>query len=346
MEKRWKVAVIGTGDMGNQHVKGWNLAGHEVVSVTDIDPERANELASKYGVKKVYSDYKEAIGDPEAEIVSICLPLALHAPVTVYAASQGKHIFCEKPLARNFQEVAEMEAAVAKAGVQFGLGFQRNLSRGVHTVKEAVQEGRLGRPVVFQCDSVAQIRPKRVMHDADGNAGPIMDLGCHYFVMFQTVFGSLPKTVYARGQIMAKDREELAHIPRLAIDTAQITVEYESGDIGEFSVSWGMPPDFKMKARTDRIYGPLGGMEGGFNGNPKSLKLYEGNQTEELKLEGYESLHREQFDLFINALNEGNPAPVSFEAGKDVLAVTLAIFKSIETGQVVDYASWCREIGR
>ncbi|MDB5084581.1 MAG: hypothetical protein JWN30_1467, partial [Bacilli bacterium] len=245
--KAWKVAVIGAGDMGNQHVKGWQMAGHEVVSVTDIDTERVNALAQEFNVKHVYADYKEAIASQEVEIVSICLPLALHERITVHAAEQRKHVFCEKPLASNFQEAGRMEEAVKKAGVQFGIGFQRNLSKGITAAKDLVQGGKLGRPVIFHCDGVAQIRPKRIMHDAKGNMGPLMDLGCHYYVMWQTVFGSLPKTVHAYGKVLAKDRPELAQIAELAIDSAVVTIEYESGDIGIFTVTWGMPPQFKMK---------------------------------------------------------------------------------------------------
>ncbi|TDF98118.1 Gfo/Idh/MocA family protein [Paenibacillus piri] len=343
MKKRWKVAVIGSGDMGKQHVKGWQLAGHEVVSITDVDTARAESLAQETGVAAIYADYKEAIVQPDVEIVSVCLPLALHAPVTIDSAEAGKHIFCEKPLARNLEEAAAMEASVRKAGVRFGLGLQRNLSQGVLKAKELVETGKLGRPVFFECDAVAEIRPKRIMHDANGNMGPLMDLGCHYYIMWQTVFQSRPKSVYARGNILAKDRPELAHIEELAIDSAVVTVEYESGDVGVFTVSWGMPPRFKLGSREDRILGPKGGAAGGFNSNPSKLSLYIGDEIEELPLYVYPSLHKEQFDLFVQALEgQGEPA-ASFQAGKEVLVLTQAIFKSIETGEAVDYPSFSRE---
>jgi predicted dehydrogenase len=110
MEKSMKIAVIGAGAMGRQHVKAWKLAGHEVVSIADLDMKLSKKLAEEFGVEKIYGDYRKAVEDPSIDIVSICLPLAMHAPVTVYAAENGKHIFCEKPLARSFEEVAQMEA--------------------------------------------------------------------------------------------------------------------------------------------------------------------------------------------------------------------------------------------
>lgn len=90
MPKRFKVAVIGAGDMGSEHVKGWTLAGHEVLSVADIDLDRARALAATYDVPHAYADYQVSVADPAVDIVSICTPLAWHAPVTIAAAAQGK----------------------------------------------------------------------------------------------------------------------------------------------------------------------------------------------------------------------------------------------------------------
>ncbi|ANE45914.1 hypothetical protein SY83_05985 [Paenibacillus swuensis] len=344
MTKVWNIAVIGAGDMGRQHVKGWQLAGHQVVSVTDVDQGRAEALAQAFQVPGVYTDYQESIPQGNVDIVSICLPLPLHREVTVFAANQGKHIFCEKPLTRSLEDADAMEKAVTEAGVQFGLGLQRNLSQGVLAARALVQSGRLGRPVLFACDSIAEIRPKRIMHDANGNMGPLMDLGCHYYMMWQTVFNSSPKTVYAQGRVLARERRELSHIEELAIDSAVVTVEYESGDIGTFTVSWGMPPQTKLRGHQDRILGPRGGAEGGFNANPSKITVYEEDGVEEVPLHVYPSLHQEQFQLFVQSIEQQGAASAGFQAGRDVLTLTLAIFKSIETGEAIDFERFSREL--
>jgi len=330
--------------MGRHHADGWKRAGHEVVSVTDIDTNRANSLARDFGIKRVYGNYRDALDDKETEIIAICLPLSFHAEIAVEAAKRSKHIFCEKPMAGSFEESLSVEKAVHEAGVQYGLGFQRNLSKGVLKAQELVQSGRLGRPVVFHCDSVMEIRPKRIMHDADGNMGPVMDLGCHYYTMWNSVFQSQPKTVHAIGKVLAKDRTELSHIPRLAVDSAIVTVEYESGDVGLFTVTWGMPPRFKMKSAVDRIYGPKGGLEGYFNHNTDHLAFFEEDGEEEIELDVYPSLHEEQFRLFTEALDAGEPAPVGIREGQAALALTLSIFQSIETGLAVDFPAFREEL--
>ncbi|MDQ3655577.1 MAG: Gfo/Idh/MocA family oxidoreductase, partial [Chloroflexota bacterium] len=157
MTKRYNIAVIGTGDMGNRHITAWQALGHQVISVTDVDTTRAEEAAAAFNIPAIHRDYAVAVADPEVDIVSICLPLAFHAPVTVCAARNGKHILCEKPLARSFREVAGMEAAVEKAGVQFGLGLQRNLAEGVGVLRRLATEGTFGRPMVFSSDLLLEV---------------------------------------------------------------------------------------------------------------------------------------------------------------------------------------------
>lgn len=338
MGKPMNIAVIGAGDMGGTHVAAWQKAGHRVVSITDIDAERVGKIVESYRLPKSFADYREAAADPDVDIVSICLPLALHAPVTVYAAEQGKHVFCEKPLARSFEEAATMEAAVKKAGVRFGIGFQRSFAGSLKVVKQLAADGVFGHPLLISSTGVAEVRPKRIMHDANGNMGPLMDNCCHYFMMWKHIFQSRPKTIYCIGDVFAKDRPELAHIGKLAIDTAVVSVKYESGDMAEMVMTWGMAKGFKLRGRSDRLYGPKGGAEGGFTNAAKSIMVYEGDQEREIRLDdAQQHLHVEQFRAFAESIEQGKPAPVGFPEGKEMLAISLAAIESAVTGQIVHY---------
>lgn len=327
MAKRFKVAVVGAGAMGERHVAAWALAGHEVVGLADVDLARAGELSREYRIPTVEADYQVLLDGTAAEIISVCTPLVLHAPVTIAAAERGKHVYCEKPLAPSFEAAAAMEEAVARAGVRFAVGFQRNLDEAVGLLAGWVREGRFGRPLIFSSDALAEVRPKRAMHDRRGNNGPLMDLGCHLYLQWQSVFGSRPKTAYAQGRILAAGRPELAGIAELAIDTAVVTVEYESGDIGTLTVSWGQAAGTRLRGRPDRVVGPLGGAERA----PEGLRRYEGDLVEVVALPR-ENLHQKAFAAFAAAIEAGREPPYGFRAGKEMLALTLAIFRSIETG--------------
>jgi predicted dehydrogenase len=324
------VAILGAGDMAGRHARAWSILGHRVVSVTDIDTARANDLAEQYG-SRVYCDYREAVADPEPEVVSVCLPLALHAPATIAAAGSGKHVLTEKPLCRSVREADAMELAVRNAGVHFALGLQRNLAEGVGLLRTWAAEGRFGRPMVFSSDLLQEVRPKRIMHDREGNKGPLTDAGCHYYMLWQTVFRSKPKIAYAQGRVLATDRPEVRHINQLAIDTAVVTVEFESGDIGTFTVSWGLPAGFRLKGRMDRILGPRGAAEGAVNAG---LTLYEGDRVEDVKIQTRD-LHEVELALFAETVRGGAPFPTGFREGRQMLAVTEAILRSIDSGQPV-----------
>ncbi len=299
--------------------------------MTDIDTPRADELAELNGIQRVFSDYREAVADPRVEIVSVCLPLALHASATIAAASAGKHVITEKPLCRTFKEADAMEEAVGRADVQFGLGLQRNLAEGVGLLRKWAAEGRFGRPMLFSSDLLQEVRPKRLMHDRHGNNGPLTDTGCHYYMLWQSVFRSKPKLAYAQGRILATQRAEIAHFDQLAIDTGVVTVEFESGDLGTFTVSWGLPAGSGLQSRPDRIFGPRGGAEGAVNG---TLTLYEADRVEQVNLVSRD-LHQVELELFAAAVAGGTPFPSGFREGRQMLALTHAILRSIDIGQPV-----------
>lgn len=330
-----RVAVLGAGDMAGHHLRAWQALGHEVVSVTDLDAPRAQELARREGVQRVYRDYRDAVAEEGVDVVSVCLPLALHAPATIAAARHGKHVFCEKPLARNMTEADRMEAAVSDAGVRFGIGFQRNLAEGVGMLRRGVAEGRFGHPVLYSSDLLQQVRPKPGMHERSGNGGPLTDAGCHYYLLWQTVFRSKPKTVHAQGRIAATERPELAHVGALAIDTAVVSIDYESGDIGTLTVSWGLPAGFKMRSRPERIIGPRGGAEGS---TETGLTFYDGEGVSEVPIKDRD-LWEVELEIFAEKLRGGSTRPAGFVEGRQMIAVTEAVHRSIDTGQP-EQVSW------
>jgi myo-inositol 2-dehydrogenase / D-chiro-inositol 1-dehydrogenase len=326
-----KVAVLGTGDMGCRHLDGWSTLGHEVVAVADADLRRAREVAERYGVERAFGDYRQALREASADVVSICLPLSEHAPATILAADNGKHVLTEKPLALNPGEAREMEAAVARAGVHFGVGFQRNLAPGVPILRDLAAEGVFGRPMLFTSDLLQEVRPKRAMHDRRGNNGPLTDAGCHYYLLWQTVFRSRPSRVYAQGRILGAGRLEIAHLPQLTVDTAAVTVEFESGDLASLTASWGLAEGFQLEGRSDRIVGPSGGAEFEVN---RCITVYRGHGVERIEVES-RNLWQHEIELFARAIGGGPPFPYGFAEGKQMIAVTEAIFESIDSGRPV-----------
>ena len=237
------VCIVGAGDMGTKHAERWQKVSEaQVVAVVDVNEARAEKLALAHRLKTWHTDFRLAVNLPEVDVVSVCVPTCDHPEITIFAANRSKHVLCENPIALTLAAVDEMVAAARQNRIKLGLGFMRRYSPITVELKAWLARGELGRPVMYHAVDVREIRPKREMHDAHANGGPIIDMGVHLFDGWRFIFDSPPVQVYAQGLKLAQERQELADIREIAYDTASIVVRYASGDIGNFVVSWGLPP--------------------------------------------------------------------------------------------------------
>ena len=125
--KKLKVGVIGAGRIGKVHAAtlAQNVPQAEVLAIADVQLENAQELADKFGIELVSSNYKDILSNPLIEAVVICSPTDTHAQYIIEAAEAGKHIFCEKPVDLTLEAIKRAIAAVEKAGVKLMVGFNR-----------------------------------------------------------------------------------------------------------------------------------------------------------------------------------------------------------------------------
>jgi predicted dehydrogenase len=111
----FKVAIIGSGAIGQDHVASFKLhPAVQVVAVADVSPDRARETAERFGVPEIFTDYKELLARTDIDVVSIALPNYLHAKVALDALRAGKHVMLDKPMATNARDGAKLAAAAAK----------------------------------------------------------------------------------------------------------------------------------------------------------------------------------------------------------------------------------------
>src|ERR671917_141697 len=147
------VGVIGTGGMGGMHAENLHarVANARLAAVSDVDAERAGKIAGQYGSAAVYTDGAELIRDENVEVVVIASPDPTHAPLVLECLEAEKPVLCEKPLADSAEaalEVVEAEVGLGKKLVQ--VGFMRRYDPQHVAVKEAVEAGSIGAPVVFK----------------------------------------------------------------------------------------------------------------------------------------------------------------------------------------------------
>jgi predicted dehydrogenase len=129
-------------------------------AVCDLDPNRAQSFADAAGIPRLTSDWRDVIDSPDVNVVYVCVPTAGHKELVLRAAEQGKHVFCEKPLATNLLDVEEMLAAVNRAGVNAGVGLILRHSPLLTVLKALTEDTRLGRlmTIVFRDDQFFPIQ--------------------------------------------------------------------------------------------------------------------------------------------------------------------------------------------
>ena len=147
------VGVIGCGGMGRDHIARITnkIQGAQVVAVCDVFEEGAKKAAAICNAK-VYTDEKQLINDPDVQAVFIVTPGFAHVEALLEAIKAGKRIFCEKPLcttAEDCLKVVQAEVASGKHLIQ--LGFMRRYDLGYVKVKEALQSGEYGEPLMLHC---------------------------------------------------------------------------------------------------------------------------------------------------------------------------------------------------
>ncbi|MCD1267015.1 Gfo/Idh/MocA family protein [Shinella sumterensis] len=159
MTKVMNVAMIGGGFMGKAHAMAyaampmffWPAPAipHRKV-VVDVTDGMAEEARRRYGFEEASSDWRAVVNRPDVDVVDICTPNNVHAEIAIAAAKAGKHIICEKPLARTVEEARAMHDAVKAAGVIHMVAFNYRRTPAVALAKTYIEEGRIGRILNFR----------------------------------------------------------------------------------------------------------------------------------------------------------------------------------------------------
>jgi UDP-N-acetyl-2-amino-2-deoxyglucuronate dehydrogenase len=140
-----KFAIVGCGRIAQRHAKHIkSTEGAKLVAVCDIIEDGANQLATEYAVKQFYT-IEELLEGSDADIVSICSPNGLHAHHSILSLKAGKHVLCEKPMAISVYDCGEMIKTAEKANKRLFVIKQNRYNPPVNAVKEAIEEGRLGK---------------------------------------------------------------------------------------------------------------------------------------------------------------------------------------------------------
>ena len=186
MDRTVKIGIIGCGGIANgKHMPSLKkIKNVQMVAFCDIIEERAVKAAEEYGVEgaKVYTDYKELLKDREIEVVHVCTPNRSHAFISIDAMEAGKHVMCEKPMAKTYKEAKEMLDASERTGMKLTIGYQSRWRADSLYLKKMCEDGELGE--IYYGKAIA-LRRRAVptwgvfLNEYEQGGGPLIDIGTH-----------------------------------------------------------------------------------------------------------------------------------------------------------------------
>ncbi len=343
--KKFRVAFIGCGGIAQTHLGALKqMDDVEVVAGVDIKPERLKLMEDKWGVTKLYKDWKTMLKEVQPDGVSVCTPNGVHALPAIDAANAGCHVIVEKPMAMNPAECVKMIEAAKKHKVKLAVGFQYRYHSKSQYLKRAVDAGQLGDIMFARCQALRRrgipnwgvFGQKKLQ-----GGGPMIDIGVHIIEMAHYVMGS-PKPVAATGNTWThmgnKPSNVLSQWPNWDYKTYTVEdlaighVRFENGAILHIEAS------FVNHIPKDVWNFQLMGTKGGANWDP--AEIYRDDAGTMINsapgflpnTDGFDTMFKIKLRNWVDAATKGTPLTAPGEAGLAVQKMLDGVYRSADAG--------------
>ncbi|WJE15075.1 Gfo/Idh/MocA family oxidoreductase [Halobacillus sp. ACCC02827] len=334
-----RVGVIGCGSIAQKrHLLEYKTNPNvEIAAVCDVINDRALAVAESYGAEAFF-DYRELLKRADIDAVSVCLPNALHAPVTIAALEAKKHVLCEKPMAVSSEEAQAMITAAEANGKKLMVAHNQRFVASHQKAKQMLEDGELGRIYSFRT-TFGHGGPENWSIDGADSwffdkekafVGAMGDLGVHKADLIRYLLGEVDE-ISAFVQTTAKENTEVD-------DNAVCILKMDSGIIGTLTASWS------YVAGGDNatvLYGEKGVME--LENDPDySFRIrYKTGEVLNFELDkiqtneegGQTTTH--VIDHFVDSILHDREPLITGEEGRKSLEVILSALEASETGKVV-----------
>ena len=315
VEERVRLGVLGAGNFATLVALPAvaRIKRIDKVSIVSAGGLTATLAAKEFGFLRAATDPADVLDDPAINTVGIFTRHHLHAGLTAKALRSGKHVFCEKPLALQEDELAEVEQAWCQASKRVPrvlmVGFNRRFAPLIAPIRRMIVEA--GEPPVLAIRVNAGPLPhSHWTQDPVQGGGRILGEACHFVDLLTYLAGALPVRIYAGGA------------PAFGVDTEDnfaATLEFTGGAVASLVYTSAGDRAFP-KERIEVFCGERVAVLDDF----RSLEIWRaGNRRRWTSQLGQDKGHRAVWEVFIRSLQEGAPAPIPPE---EIFAVTRATF--------------------
>ncbi|MXY99951.1 inositol 2-dehydrogenase [Candidatus Poribacteria bacterium] len=326
------VGVIGAGRIGQLHIEhiAQNIPEAELIAICGLNISDVESLVEQFNVPIATTDYAPLLTNPRIDAVLVASSTDTHVEISQAAAKAGKHIFCEKPIALDLQQIDETLAIVEAAGVKFQIGFNRRFDASFMRLREAVTTGEIGAPHIVHITSRDPAPPPIEYIKVSG--GLFLDMTIHDFDMARYLIGDEVVEVYATGGVRVD--------PRIGevgdIDTAVITLRFQNGVIGTIDNSREAVYGYDQRVE---VFGSKGKVAA--ENPPTDTVTFSGHDGTRAAsppyffIERYKPAYLAELQTFFACIQEDTTPPVTGEDGRAPVVMGFAALKSLRENRPV-----------
>lgn len=344
MSKEIGFGVVGAGLISPFHLNAISDAnGAYAVGVCDINEQKAQEIAEKFGIKP-YADLDQMLADDNIDVICVATPNHLHKDIVIKSALAGKHILTEKPPAMTLAETDEMIETCQKAKVKFGCFVQCRIRKSIQAMKKAIDQGRFGK--LLHADAYMKwYRPQEYYTSAGwrgekkSGSGVTIAQGFHYIDLLQYLAGPASK-------VEAK-MTNIAH-PGIKLEDDVIAyIDYSNGAKGVIQLSTAMWPGTDIRIEINGTRGTAI-----TSGEKMEIWKFAEEMPEDQKIRGYGSPeqttgagdaadfghadHRVVVQDMVNAIHNDSEVVIPVTTVRPTLEMVLAMYESAVMRKAVD----------
>ncbi|MEG0571300.1 MAG: Gfo/Idh/MocA family oxidoreductase [Oscillospiraceae bacterium] len=352
-----KAGIIGCGGIANgKHMPAIKKTNQvDMVAFCDLIEEKAIKAKNEYGTAdaKVYKDYKELLKDDGIDVIYVLTPNRSHSYITIDSLKAGKHVMCEKPMAKTYLEAQQMAQVAKETGKVLTIAYQNRCSAEALYLKAAIEDGELGD--IYYAKAHA-IRRRAVptwgvfLNEYEQGGGPLIDIGTHALDLTLWEMNNYkPKMVVGNVYKKLGDQKNSANAwgdwdPKeyTVEDSAFGFITMENGATIVLEASWALNTLDVKEAKTT-LCGTKGGadMENGlrFNCVEHNRQITKIPCMNNGGVDFFSSSNTDMSDLeainFINAVTNGEELRVKPEEAMVVTRILEAIYESAKTHKPV-----------
>jgi len=289
---------------------------------------RAKSLATKLGFEFCTSDEDEIYSEPSINTVVITTRHHLHARQLVRALESGKHVFCEKPLCLNEQELEEIETAYERADRQLMVGFNRRFAPMAQRMRAFLAQA--GGPFIMHYRINAGTVPRdHWINDPEQGGGRILGEVCHFVDFLSFLSGSQPVFVHAKAVPSSQDEQDVV-----------VTLEFANGWLG--TISYICSGDRAYSKERVEVFG-CG--RAAVLDDFRRLDLVRHGKTKTSRSWLHQDKgHAPEWRAFSECVGNGGPAPIPFQQIASSTLATIRVLDSLRSGRAEEVISSCKQV--